>query len=236
MSQTDFLPEREDPLRQWAAAFSQKLTQDPGAVGVSAAQAAAFSALSDDYAAALQLVGSPTTDTSSNRQRKNTLKKALSKEARALARQINAWPGVTNGQRMSLGLTLQTPGRSRLPVPAMPPRVRVLGVSGRRVEIRLERSGPSTKRAKPAGVQGAVLFTYVGDEPPSALSGWSFYGHTTQTKATLELDPSLMPGTAVWVSAVWLNPRLEGGPPSYPARAVLGEAGVSVMTGMKLAA
>lgn len=236
MSQTDFLPEREDALRDWARSFSETLSADPAAVGVTAAQADAFAALSGDYAAALLLVGSPTTDTSSNRQRKNTLKKALSKEARALSRQINAWPGVTNDQRKSLGLTLQTPSRSRLPVPAMPPRVRVLGVTGRRVEVRLERSGPTTRRAKPAGVQGAVLFTFVGDEPPRELSRWSFYGHTTQTKTTLALDPSLLPGTAVYVTAAWLNPRLESGPPAYPARAVLGEVGVAVTTGMKLAA
>jgi len=41
-------------------------------------------------------------------------------------------------------------------------------------------------------------------------------GNTTQTRTAVRFNGELPPGTKVWLSAFWCNPRLQSGPPCNP--------------------
>lgn len=216
MSQTDFLPVRDNGLKSWAYAFSKHLNSDPESFGVSAAQAASFGLLSDQFAAALKLTKEPSNNTVVTRRHKNGIRKELVQSARALARQINAAPGITNRQRARLQLTIPSRSRRRVSAPSSKPLLYIMGRTGRRVTILLRDVKNNTSGKRPEGVYGATIFTCQGDEPVRGLHNWRYHASTTRSKVTLVLDPSYEPGTKVWVTAVWLNPRLQRGPAASP--------------------
>lgn len=214
MASSNFIPDREAELLAWARAFGTLLNTDPVAYGVTPDQAAHFDALLADFEHFLGKTRSGLTNTSAMVAAKNTAKKALIAEARALGRQIRADRNVTNEQRIGLGLTRETEERSRVPVPAGPPEVHVTGVKGKTVSISLKNTLGGSSKARPPDVLGATIFSFVGRQPPDDPRAWTFHGQTTRTRMKLQFDWKIPAGETVWISACWINPRLEPGPMS----------------------
>jgi hypothetical protein len=83
------------------------------------------------------------------------------------------------------------------------------------VRIRLS-DATGVRRGKPAGVQGARLYTHVGPAAPVEIRDWNFEGQTTRVTADVEFPLTTPPGTVVWITAQWYNPRGETGPGCPP--------------------
>jgi hypothetical protein len=113
------------------------------------------------------------------------------------------------------------------PVPEEPPRFRVDSVRGHTVSISLF-DKITTRRGRPPAVHGAIVLSYVGDEPPSEPGMWRFSGLTTKTELEIELPPGVAPGTKVWLTACWLNPMLQAGPRCQPVSTHTGFAGLKM--------
>jgi hypothetical protein len=88
--------------------------------------------------------------------------------------------------------------------------------------------GTGTTRGKPAGVQGASVFSYVGATPPVEVTGWTFQGNTTLTTIDVTFASTLPPGTVVWFTAFWYNPRAKAGPGCSPVSAILAGGGMAM--------
>ena len=73
-----------------------------------------------------------------------------------------------------------------------------------------------TSQAKPLGVAGAMVFTYVGAEPPAVIAQWRLEGQVTRMTFEKEFDAAVAPGSLVWFSAYWYYPRGQNGPVSTP--------------------
>lgn len=217
MASSDFLPDRQTELRAWSQNFSQKISDSPAAYGLTAQQAADYAALNDAYAQALQVAMRSSTRTTPAITAKKDAMKALKAKARELARIIRANPAVTSFQRASLRLSLYKPD-DRSPRVARPqdsPEVILSNADGFSVKVHLrERDG--YHRRKPHGVQGAAIFTAVGTAPPASLRDWQFHGMTTRTKLRITFSGKESPGSRIWITAQWINPRLQRGPASRP--------------------
>ena len=100
-------------------------------------------------------------------------------------------------------------------MPDTSPNIDILSVVGWTVELRLH-NGDSTKRAKPAGVKGATVFSYVGEQPPTSVDDWKFEGNITKTETTINFPSTLAPGTKVWTTAFWFNTTSQSGPAAPP--------------------
>ena len=95
--------------------------------------------------------------------------------------------------------------------------------------IRL-RDANGARRGKAALTSGALVFSFVGNEPPSDLGRWKFEQSTGRvTKIDVAFDHALPGGTKVWFTAFWFNGRKQNGPPSAPVGTNL--PGVSVALG-----
>jgi len=218
MSATDFLPRREADLRGWSCNFSEKINADPEAIGLTAAQAADYSAKHDAFITAYRLANEPCTRTRPSITAKNDALRAVRRAARQLAKIIHAARKATNAQKASLGLTVRRPGgrHAHLPRPRTAPHLLARSVTGRRVELRLRDPGEPTKRGRPSGVDRAVILMYIGDRPPADRSQWRWRGMTTRTRYAAMMPHDASPGTPVWFTARWENKRGEGGPLASP--------------------
>ena len=72
------------------------------------------------------------------------------------------------------------------------------------------------RAAKPRGVSGATLLSFVGDEPPTSISAWKYTGLTGSVNCTVRFNGNPPPGTKVWIAAFWFSFRNERGPTSAP--------------------
>jgi hypothetical protein len=222
----DFLPSRDSELVTWSNTFSAFLTATPTVVGITAAQATAYAALNSSWLTSYATANAALTRSPANIITKNSVRKALTISARQLAKIIQGYPGTTDAQRAELGLTIPavpTP----VPVPSAAPNIDIVSRTGTTVRIKLH-DGTGTKRGKPAGVAGASVYSYVGATPPSTGAGWTFEGNTTRTEIDVQFAATLVPGTIVWLTACWYNPRGQSGQGCTPLSAILAGGGMSL--------
>jgi hypothetical protein len=232
----DFLPRGDGQLVQWARNFSYLINLAPEDYQLTEEQAADFALLyeqfSEDYARAID----PSTRTASAVQRKNTSRARLKKSARVLARHIQSRIETSDAQRANLRLSIRGPG-SPIPKPAETPLLEIIAVDGYRLvgQLRMRNSGRS---GKDVGIQCALVYTFVGDEPSNNLRDWKMSLYTSRNRFTLNFPTHLAPGTRVWICAQWGNPRAMFGPACSGISVLVGGGlpSVSGMPGLRRAA
>jgi len=220
-----FLPNPDAALLAWSVNFSSIINADPGAVGLTAPQAANYALLHADFAAKYAACD-PGVRCKSAVTAKNESREKLKTDARQLARAIYGTASVTDAQKLLLGLSVRgkpTP----IPPPADAPQIVIGSVSGWAVNFQLRDQANGICR-KPAGAQGASLFSFaapVGSpasfKPPTDLQQWTFEGNFGKTRLEFNFPSNLPPGTKVWLAAFWFNPRSQGGPVSAPVSTYL---------------
>jgi hypothetical protein len=140
--------------------------------------------------------------------------RAFAPKARSRPNLVNGTASVTNAQKLALGLNVRAEP-SPIPAPSSSPVIEIVSVNGRTVKIKLKATD-SARRGKPAGVQGAAVFSYVGTAAPASTSEWKFEGNTNRTTVDVEFPETIPSGSCVWFTAFWFNPRSQSGPGSTP--------------------
>lgn len=221
-----YLPASDQGLRNFARNMSEIVTNDPVVLGLSVGQATSLASAYSSYDAALSLAIDPGTKTIATVAAKNTARANLKTIIKQYAAIIQAHPTVTNEQRAELGLTIRDTEPSPKPVPAFAPGLLVERVTGRTVDVRLQDTQNPDSRGRPVNVDGAVVCTHVGANPPSNINDWFKAAITSRTQLSVSFDSELPAGTQVWILAYWFNPRKEAGPACAPVPVELG-GGVS---------
>lgn len=213
-----YFPTTDNGLLQWSRHLSDRINASPGEYGVPVEMAESYAVLHQAFAAAMAAVD-PGVRNKASVFSKNDARAALKSAARLIVMAVRATPTVSEAQQVGLGLTVR--GRpTPIARPADPPAVDVISVNGRAVRIRLHDHG-SNRRGKPAGVQGAAIFSFVGPEAPNERAALTFEGITTRTKAEVVFPATVAPGENIWLTAAWFNPRSQSGPMSAPVCAII---------------
>ena len=224
-------------LLSWANTASGHLSASPASFYVTAAQADDFEALVNAFSNALAAWRDNTTRTPVASANKSSARKALLDGARYVVATVNSNPLTTGAQRAELGISAR---KRPTPIdpPTLAPTVEVDEVSGRTVTFKLVT--PGLKRGRPAGVQGAGVFVFVGATAPTDPSAFVFETLVTKTTFKISFEDRTAADTA-WVSACWYNETGQTGVACTPIRVNLPAAVVRPMVGaegnpMKIAA
>ena len=221
----DYLPSREADLVTWSDNFNTLITATPTAYGLTAGQATAYTALHSAFVTAWEIANRPSLRTTPAIETKNTAKYNLISGPggiHELAMIVQDFPGTTNTERADLGLTVRDADPSPIPPPTMSPGLDIVAVNGRTVKIRLHDAASPSSRAKPAGVKGASVYSYVGATPPESIDAWKYEGSTTKNVIDIDFPTTVAAGSKVWLAAYWTNPRLQSGPPCDPVATTVG--------------
>jgi len=213
MSGSTYFPSTDAGLLAWSANFSSLISASPLVYGLSAPLAAAYAALHTAYADALTESTNPITRTKGKVEAKNLCRTNLKNQARLLVSIIQGQAGVSNEQKIDLGITVRREP-APIPAPSEAPDIDIVSVSGSTVRIKVHDS-EVTRRGLPPGVAGVTYFSFVGEEAPTSESGWDFQGNSTRTIVDIDF-PGAAPGAKVWFTAFWRNPRDESGPAATP--------------------
>lgn len=211
----DFYPRPEAAIVSFTANVTARISAAPADYGVSPEAASEYASLQRAFAEAYQTVQSPGTNASAAYVAKDAARIALERATRLLVKTVAATATVTGAMRIELGLNPRAPRRQRRPVPDAPPILRIAGTVGSAVHWQLI-DATGTKRRRPRDVSGAVFHGCVGAHPPAHDADWRMMGLTSRATGEVTFDPSLPPGTMVWLQAFWFNARGEPGPACAP--------------------
>ena len=92
----------------------------------------------------------------------------------------------------------------------------------------LRRPAAGVGVAEPNDAAGISGFSFVGAEPPDAISSWVFQGNSTRQITTVTFDADLPAGTVVWFTAFYFNAKGQSGPGCSPVSAILAGGGMSM--------
>ena len=213
------IPVKDSLLVDWSTNANTRLTANPTTYGTTAPVAAQYTAVHGPFLAAYQnLVAARTAGTWSESLTaiKQVAKLALLNFARPLYKTIQANTAVTDAAKIELGIALPDVLPTPIPPPATAPIVRVASVDGRLVTVSLRDADDPESKALPDGVDGAIVMSYVGATAPTDPNAFKMEGPTSRTTVEILFPQTVMPGTQVWLTAVWFNDRKQMGPASTP--------------------
>ena len=224
---SSFIPAREASLVTWANNFGSMISSTPTAFGLTSAQATNFATFNTAWVSSYNTAMAPLTRSPANIIAKNQAKHNMIVTARMLAGIIQKYPAITNTQRSELGLTVPV-NPSPIPAPGTAPVLEVGSVIGWTVRVKLHDSASGSKRARPAGVSGASVFSFVGAIAPPDMTLWQFQGNVSRTTLDVVFANSIAAGAKVWLSAYWFNTRKASGPACAPVPTNLQGGSVSM--------
>lgn len=224
----DYLPRKESELMDWARSFNAQIVATPTVFGLTAGQATIFTGLWESFRDAYEIATAEPTRTAGTIQTKNTTKDAMidgDGGIRELVKIIQAYPGTTDTMRVDLQITVPDVEPTPVPAPSMPPSLEIDKQLGRSVRVRLRDMENPTRRGKPAGVLGASVFMWVGDEnPPEDPMEWTYLFNTSTSMFTIDFPSEVASGSKVWLTTQWFNRRQETSPPSAFQSVRVGDA------------
>jgi hypothetical protein len=218
-------PRAEAAFAAWSTPFSAQLTATPAAFSISPAQASTYAGLHSAFIAAYEVTKDNSTRTPGSIVTKRAAQKSADDYARMLIGIIQKSPTTSDTQRTDLGINVP---RARSPInpPTIIPTLDVLKRYGTSVEIRIHDGSES--RGKPAGVAGASVYSFVGPVCPTDPAMFKSEGITTRMQTTIDFDPTLPPGTVVWITACFYSPRGQTGTACQPVSTVLAGGAMSL--------
>lgn len=216
-----FLPSRDGPLLNWSSNFNLLVGVNFAQYGLNQQQATDYDALHQSYLSAFQAATHPPTRTPPSIQAKNMAKKALVTSARELVGIIQKHPGTTNEMRAALNVTIPDDEPTPIAPPTEPPLLLIGKRYQRTVTLKLRDSENPDSRARPEGVSGATIFSWVGEQPPVDITMWKFEGNTGKTTIDIEFPLTVPLASKVYFTAFWFNPRKQSGPACKPVSAYL---------------
>ncbi|MEM9754100.1 MAG: hypothetical protein AAF916_12055 [Planctomycetota bacterium] len=227
---TIFPPSSEQEIFNFGVnATSQLETKGPAVFGLSDAQASQWVDAINAYNALYTECENPTLRTPSKLESKRLAKAEWFRVSREMINIVQSAPTTTDTLRRDLRVNVRDVTPTAIPRPERSPVLNVTDVFGRVISITLrerEANGDAAeRRAKPAGVKGAALYYATGDTAPTDLQGWTFVGNVSRTNTTVTVPESVTPGTTVFLTAQWFNPRLETGPGCPPVQTIVNFGG-----------
>jgi hypothetical protein len=229
-----FLPRTDPALLAWARHFIAVAGPAPEAFGLSALQLAELSAATGAYADGLRLCD-PNIRNRVAVATKNAQREALKILARSLNNFVQGNLGVSDAQKVQLGLSVRG-SRAATPVPESAPALMIRSVRQHTVSLSLQQAGTDTGlRGRPRNVSGALVFSAAGEHAPTSQGEWKFETLASKAKFDVTFPATLPPGTRIWLTAMWFSHRKETGPACAPVGTNLQGGGVE-MSSLRLAA
>jgi hypothetical protein len=214
----DYIPQKDSELAPWSANFTAQVVANATTWAIPTNEVTRLQTANTSFAALHAKADSPA-KTSIIVAEKNAARKTLVAEIRALADFRLKNPIITNAQRIALGLHVRDNTPTTIPVPKSRPELDIDVVDFRRLKVIFHDMGSDSK-AKPYGVNGAVIVYAVLDVPPADINALIRSVLATRTPHILEFTEEER-GKTVYMAICWQNEKGERGPLSEIESAIV---------------
>jgi hypothetical protein len=165
------MPNSDSGFHNWLLNFARLVSENPSGVGLSQSDAAVIASVQASYDAAFQAVQSPSTRTPAAVGRKDSIKASAMATMRVYAGLIRANRGVTNQQRLELGLGIENASRAPIPAPTTQPVLFPMSAGPLTLALRYADVTSMHTRRKPPGVTMLWLAVSVLTAEEACLAG-----------------------------------------------------------------
>jgi hypothetical protein len=185
---SSYIPSQDAALKAWAENFDALITANPATYGLVPADAVSIDGFVDAFSAAYLVITNPATKTKPAVANKDGAKAAMLSIVRGYAQQIKLNQGVTNENKLALGLTLSDGTPTPIPAPSSNPILSVIGATMGQQTIRFADVNTPALRAKPFGAIGLQLFRHIGIAPISDPALATFNAFVTRQPYGVSFD------------------------------------------------
>lgn len=204
-----YFPTKQAEAVSWALQFSNQVVANAAAFNVPTAVATQLNTLNANLQEAWVAFSNPANRTRGIIEAKTAALRDFKSFVKNVVNTIQAAPGVTDQQRIDLGITVRKTQPSKDSAPTEQPIVTVKKTLGRTVTVGLSRA--EGKRGRPAKTLGANVFVLRGASPNDPTAKWEFAANTGKNTIEIPFGPSATADT-VWFQACWYNGAKEPGP------------------------
>ena len=193
----------------WLVNFTNLVTADPSAYGLTADDAAQMAMRTEAYAQAFHQAQHPSTRTTNVVKRKDDARAQAEALGRTLAMQVKVNPQITNDQKITLGIRVDDATRTPIGAPQTMPILNIVDAHRGVHTLRYCDVLTPDSRRKPPGVTHMLLFAEIA--PPEALTGAEenlrFIAAVTRQPHVVTFDPKGNTGKVVQYKARWLTAK-----------------------------
>lgn len=182
---TDFIPAKDADFDAWSANFETQIDTEFATYGLTNGQATAYTALDTAWRSAYAAAINPATRTPVTVAAKDAARAAAVANARFLAAIVNAYPGITNSQRTTLGLNPRGDGPTPVPAPTTQPLPVVIRYNPLQHVLQIRDVETPASRKKPVGAIACQVFAKVGPVAPVDISECTLVGLYTKPFLTI---------------------------------------------------
>lgn len=175
-----YLPAADAQFNDWIVNFSTLLTASPSTYSLAVPDAIIVAGVTAGWAAAYLLAIDPGTRTSVTVATKDAARASAEVIVRPYAVGISLNPGVSNGDKVDIGVTVRSNIPTPIPAPVTPPTISLISATPLVHQLMIRPVGSSSK-AKPAGCIATEVARSVGTvaaTDPAQLSIIGQYGKT----------------------------------------------------------
>lgn len=217
---TSYIPTKDSELDLWAANFSTRITATPLTYGLTAGIATAIAALYATWHTAFLLATNPVTRTEVTVAAKDSAKGAMVPQLRLYSQQVKANVAVSDANKTDLGIHLDDTIPTPIPPPSTIPIVTIVGNGPGTMELRFADSATPTKRTKPPGATGLLMFRNIGVAAITDPELARFDGLFGRIPVNQTFEAGDV-GNVCTYFARWCNAKGEEGPWSNPTSRVI---------------
>jgi hypothetical protein len=214
----DYIPRKDAELVRWSTNFATKVSENISEWRIPNQEIDDLQAAVTDFTVLHTQADSPA-KTAIIVAEKNAARKTLVALIRGLVNFYLKNPIITDAQRIAMGLHVRDTTLTIIPAPASRPEFEIEVLDLRRLKVGFRDMG-STSKAKPHGVNNALIFYAVLDTPPASPDVLTRFALATRTPFTLEFTESER-GKTVYVAICWQNAKGEKGPMSEMESAIV---------------
>lgn len=212
---SSYIPSTDAGFRDWLDNFSTLITADPGKYGLDSSDAIVIADHYTNYDVAYQVVQAPSTRTSSAVALKDAQKASAVASVRVYAQMIKNNAGVTNEDKITLGLHVNDSTPTPIPQPASAPLLMIQAAFSGEHEIRYaDENTPASRRKPPGAMQIQINRTVdTGANPDPTAS--AMVGLYTKQPIFISQNPMDVGKTATYFGR-WVTRTGLFGPWSLP--------------------
>ncbi|MDR2065876.1 MAG: hypothetical protein LBP85_09265 [Prevotellaceae bacterium] len=218
MSTKDYIPGKDAELVAWSANFAAQVAENAREWDIPAEESNEQQAAAAAFAELHAQADNPAKNSIIVAE-KNAARETLVALIRNLAGFRLKNPVITDAQRIAMGLHVRDTTHTPVPVPVTRPEIDIDVLDVRRLKIVFHDMGKDSK-AKPYGVNGAVIVYAVLDTPPADTTALTRSLLATRTPHTIEFTEEER-GKTVYFAICWQNEKGERGPWSEIESAII---------------
>jgi hypothetical protein len=181
MPQPRYIPNRDADFASWLQNFSTVLTANPTAYGLTTGDATTVAGANTTFQAAYTAAVDPATRTPVTVAAKDSARAAAEATVRPLAVQISLNSGVSDGLKVTIGVSLPRENPTPVPPPTTNPTVDLVQATSLQHTLSIRDVTTPTTKAKPPGVIACELHGAIGTAPAVDPSVARLLQSTTKT-------------------------------------------------------